>query len=173
MTSLAKFCGVDESYKYYEQTGYRDIAADSPLAPYVKWARDAGLMDGSNGSFLPDEKLTREQMATVVARYLTALGLASMDTAQTSYKDDARISAWAKAGVALCTQEGILQGSNGSFLPKGKLTRGPDSSDFVPPERAIKTQIPGCGIPCPGNFSRNLTVSLDKLRGFAYCNAAI
>ena len=123
VTSLAKFCGVDESYKYYEQTGYRDIAADSPLAPYVKWARDAGLMDGSNGSFLPDEKLTREQMATVVARYLTALGLASMDTAQTSYKDDARISAWAKAGVALCTQEGILQGSNGSFLPKGKLTR--------------------------------------------------
>lgn len=71
VTSLAKFCGVDESYKYYEQTGYRDIAADSPLAPYVKWARDAGLMDGSNGSFLPDEKLTREQMATVVARYLT------------------------------------------------------------------------------------------------------
>ncbi len=123
VTSLAKFCGVDESYKYYEQTGYRDIAADSPLAPYVKWARDAGLMDGSNGSFLPDDKLTREQMATVVARYLTALGLASMDTAQTSYKDDARISAWAKAGVALCTQEGILQGWNGSFLPKGKLTR--------------------------------------------------
>ena len=123
VTSLAKFCGVDESYKYYEQTGYRDIAADSPLAPYVKWARDAGLMDGSNGSFLPDDRLTREQMATVVARYLTALGLASMDTAQTSYKDDARISAWAKAGVALCTQEGILQGSNGSFLPKGKLTR--------------------------------------------------
>ena len=123
MTSLAKFCGVDGSYKYYEDTGYRDISADSPLAPYVKWARDAGLMDGSNGSFLPDEKLTREQMATVVARYLTALGLASMDTAQTSYKDDARISAWAKSGVALCTQEGILQGSNGSFLPKGKLTR--------------------------------------------------
>lgn len=92
VTSLAKFCGVDESYKYYEQTGYRDIAADSPLAPYVKWARDAGLMDGSNGSFLPDEKLTREQMATVVARYLTALGLASVDTAQTGYKDDARIS---------------------------------------------------------------------------------
>ena len=123
VTSLAKFCGVDESYRYYAETGYRDIASGSELAPYVKWARDAGLMDGSNGSFLPDDRLTREQMATVVARYLTALGLASMDTAQTSYKDDARISAWAKAGVALCTQEGILQGSNGSFLPKGKLTR--------------------------------------------------
>ena len=72
---------------------------------------------------MPDDRLTREQMATVIARYLTALGLASVDTKQTGYKDDARISAWAKAGVALCTQEGILQGANGLFLPKGKLTR--------------------------------------------------
>lgn len=27
VTSLAKFCGVDESYRYYAETGYRDIAS--------------------------------------------------------------------------------------------------------------------------------------------------
>ena len=123
VTSLARFCGIDESYRAFSETGYRDIANTSALAPYVKWARDAGLMDGSNGSFLPDDKLTREQMATVVARYLTALGLAEADVPPTSYTDQARISAWALDGVALCTQEGILQGANGAFLPKGKLTR--------------------------------------------------
>lgn len=123
VTSLAKFCGVDESYRYYAETGYRDIASGSELAPYVKWARDAGLMDGSNGAFHPDDYLTREQMATVVARYLTALGRAPGGAAQTAYKDQSRISAWALDGVALCTREGILQGSNGAFLPKGKLTR--------------------------------------------------
>ena len=123
MTSLAKFCGVDESNRYYAETGYRDIASGSELAPYVKWARDAGLMDGSNGAFHPDDYLTREQMATVVARYLTALGRAPGGAAQTAYKDQSRISAWALDGVALCTREGILQGSNGAFLPKGKLTR--------------------------------------------------
>ena len=123
VTSLAKFCGVDESYRYYAETGYRDIASGSELAPYVKWARDAGLMDGSNGAFHPDDYLTREQMATVVARYLTALGRAPGGAAQTVYKDQSRISAWALDGVALCTREGILQGSNGAFLPKGKLTR--------------------------------------------------
>ncbi len=123
VTSLAKFCGVDESYRYYAETGYRDIASGSVLAPYVKWARDAGLMDGSNGAFHPDDYLTREQMATVVARYLTALGRAPGGAAQTAYKDQSRISAWALDGVALCTREGILQGSNGAFLPKGKLTR--------------------------------------------------
>lgn len=123
VTSLAKFCGVDESYRYYAETGYRDIASGSELAPYVKWARDAGLMDGSNGAFYPDDYLTREQMATVVARYLTALGRAPGGAAQTAYKDQSRISAWALDGVALCTREGILQGSNGAFLPKGKLTR--------------------------------------------------
>ena len=123
VTSLAKFCGVDESYRYYAETGYRDIASGSELAPYVKWARDAGLMDGSNGAFHPDDYLTREQMATVVARYLTALGRAPGGAAQTAYKDQSRISAWALDGVALCTREGILQGLNGAFLPKGKLTR--------------------------------------------------
>lgn len=123
VTSLAKFCGVDESYRYYAETGYRDIASASELAPYVKWARDAGLMDGSNGAFHPDDYLTREQMATVVARYLTALGRAPGGAAQTAYKDQSRISAWALDGVALCTREGILQGSNGAFFPKGKLTR--------------------------------------------------
>ena len=123
VTSLAKFCGVDESYRYYAETGYRDIASGSELAPYVKWARDAGLMDGSNGAFHPDDYLTREQMATVVARYLTALGRAPGGAAQTAYKDQSRISAWALDGVALCTREGILQGSNDTFLPKGKLTR--------------------------------------------------
>ena len=123
VTSLAKFCGVDESYRYYAETGFRDIASGSVLAPYVKWARDAGLMDGSNGAFHPDDYLTREQMATVVARYLTALGRAPGGAAQTAYKDQSRISAWALDGVALCTREGILQGSNGAFLPKGKLTR--------------------------------------------------
>ena len=123
VTSLAKFCGVYESYRYYAETGYRDIASGSELAPYVKWARDAGLMDGSNGAFHPDDYLTREQMATVVARYLTALGRAPGGAAQTAYKDQSRISAWALDGVALCTREGILQGSNGAFLPKGKLTR--------------------------------------------------
>lgn len=123
VTSLAKFCGVDESYRYYAETGYRDIASGSELAPYVKWARDAGLMDGSNGAFHPDDYLTREQMATVVARYLTALGRAPGGAAQTAYKDQSRISTWALDGVALCTREGILQGSNGAFFPKGKLTR--------------------------------------------------
>lgn len=123
VTSLAKFCGVDESYRYYAETGYRDIASGSELAPYVKWARDAGLMDGSNGAFHPDDYLTREQMATVVARYLTALGRTPGGAAQTAYKDQSRISTWALDGVALCTREGILQGSNGAFLPKGKLTR--------------------------------------------------
>ena len=123
VTCLAKFCGIDESYKASSDTGYRDVDNDSSLAPYVKWAYDAGLMDGSNGSFLPDDKLTREQMATVVARYLTALGLASADVQPSDYKDQPRISTWAVNGVALCTQEGILQGTNGAFLPKGKLTR--------------------------------------------------
>ena len=88
-----------------------------------------------NGAFHPDDYLTREQMATVVARYLTALGRAPGGAAQTAYKDQSRISAWALDGVALCTREGILQGSNGAFLPKAKAYPRADCRNCVPPER--------------------------------------
>ena len=121
---LARFAGIHVFYPTDGAAQFSDVDPASDLAPYIAWASDSGIVTGfDDGTFRPGQTLTREQMATVVARYLTALGLASVDTAQTGYKDDARISAWAKAGVALCTQEGILQGSNGSFLPKGKLTR--------------------------------------------------
>ena len=123
VTSLAGLCGIDESYKYYDETGYTDIEQDSALAPYVKWARDAGLMNGSDGAFLPEKRLTREQMATVIARFLIVRGQTREVSAELNYADSAQISSWAKNGVALCTQEGILQGANGRFRPKGRLTR--------------------------------------------------
>ena len=39
------------------------------------------------------------------------------------YEDVSIISSWAIDGVALCTEMGILNGSNGKFLPQGNLTR--------------------------------------------------
>lgn len=74
VTSLAKFCGVDESYRYYAETGYRDIGIGQRAGALRQMGARRGLMDGSDAAFHPDDYLTREQMATVVARYLTARG---------------------------------------------------------------------------------------------------
>ena len=66
-------------------------------------------MAGANGAFHPDDYLTHAQTATVVARYLTALGRAPGGAAPPAYTDKSRTSASAIAGVALSTRQGILQ----------------------------------------------------------------
>ena len=120
--ALGRFCGVSGAYDA-GQPLYSDVDADDPNAPYIRWAHDAGLMIGAGGQFRPDRTLTREQMATVIARYLALLGSAQADCPAPDYTDAARISGWAKDGVAQCTAGGILQGSHGAFRPRGTLTR--------------------------------------------------
>lgn len=120
--ALARFCGIPDTYRAGEPPLYSDLSAGDANASYIRWAHDAGLMLGTGDCFRPDRTLTREQMATVIARYLALTGTAQEASAP-DYADSASISAWARDGVALCTALGILQGSHGSFHPKGTLTR--------------------------------------------------
>ena len=123
VTALAKANGVLDSYPLDGLGAYADLSADDPRAPYILWANDAGLMIGAGGSFLPENSLTREQMATVVSRFLSARGDAIRVGSLRQYADADKISDWAEQGVRICTGCGILQGSNGKFSPQGKLTR--------------------------------------------------
>ena len=108
-----------------EDTGYADVSSDDPDAPFIRWASDAGLMIGTGGQFSSDATLTREQLATVLARYLTLQGEAEAPALSLAevYSDADAISGWAADGVARCTALGLLQGSGGAFHPKGTLTR--------------------------------------------------
>ena len=69
--------------------------------------------------------LRREQLATVLSRYLTLQGAADAPALALpeTYSDADAISGWAADGVARCTALGLLQGSGGAFHPKGTLTR--------------------------------------------------
>jgi len=123
VTALGKLSGVLDTYGEQTASPYSDVAATDALAPYAKWADESGLMGGYNGAFHPGSLLTREQMATVVSRYLTSLGKAQPGGTTDVYSDAAQISSWASDGVALCTSLTILQGSNGAFRPQASLTR--------------------------------------------------
>ena len=124
-TAFGRFCGITDAYRAGEDTGYADVSSDDPDAPFIRWASDAGLMIGTGGQFSSDATLTREQLATVLARYLTLQGEAEAPALSLAevYSDADAISGWAADGVARCTALGLLQGSGGAFLPKGTLTR--------------------------------------------------
>ena len=55
----------------------------SDLAPYIAWASDSGIVTGfDDGTFRPGQTLTREQMATMLARFYALSGICLLYTSR-------------------------------------------------------------------------------------------
>ncbi len=122
--AFARFSGIQDLYPADLALQFTDVPADCVNAPYISWACGAGLIIGyPDSTFHPDDTLTREQMATILARYMQMRGVYAEGSVE-RYTDAARISGWAREGVGMCTELGLLQGAGGGrFNPLGRLTR--------------------------------------------------
>lgn len=98
-----------------------DVSEGSWYYKYVSAAYHNGWFSGKTASnFEPDEGITREEMAVVIAR------LADFDEADMTSKfaDDEKISSWAKESVYKLANAEIISGRpNGEFAPQDKITR--------------------------------------------------
>ncbi len=92
------------------------------------WAKDAisiayanGIVKGfEDGSFKPNELITREQMATIV---VNAFKLESKQSNK-QFMDQSLISPWAKESISTIVEHGIFSGyQDGTLKPKGSATR--------------------------------------------------
>ena len=121
---LARFAGIHVFYPTDGAAQFSDVDPASALAPYIAWASDSGIVTGfDDGTFRPGRTLTREQMATMLARFYALSGITAAGSAD-GYADADAISAWAVNGVALCTARGLVQGDpQGRFRPQSDLTR--------------------------------------------------
>ncbi len=92
----------------------------------MEWAVANGIIAGyGNGLFGPDDSITREQMAAILYRFASFLGVlpASMDTVF-NYPDAPSISDYAKPAALYCQTTGIIGGlSGGVFAPRETATR--------------------------------------------------
>lgn len=105
---------------------FTDVNANAYYAPYVAWAQQQGIVNGvSAHAFDPSAVISREQMATILSRYIDSASLALPDTAsRASFADDKVISAYAKDAVYNMQQSGILLGKPGNrFDPQGTAVR--------------------------------------------------
>ena len=124
VTALGRLADIDpNSYK----TGkFTDVKADAYYAPYVNWAAEKGIVNGTSATtFSPDTNITREQMAVIMANYAKKLGY-DLPVAHdaVTFADNAQISGWAAKEVKAMQQAGILAGKGGNrFDPKGTATR--------------------------------------------------
>ncbi|MBQ4602205.1 MAG: S-layer homology domain-containing protein [Clostridia bacterium] len=124
VTVLGRLSGIDASK--FNGTSFKDIKADRWSAPYIKWAADNGIVSGYNdGSFAPTNGITRQEICSVVKRYLDKFGIAiDRVNAEKSFTDSAKIAAWAKEAVTYCQTRGIISGdAKGAFNPSKTATR--------------------------------------------------
>ena len=98
---------------------FTDVSAGDWFMPYVAKAVAQGFVKGfEDGSFKPNDFVTREQMAVMVSNALQLT-----DGGETSFSDNADISAWASDSVGKMYRKGYISGSNNEFRPLDSATR--------------------------------------------------
>ena len=105
---------------------FTDVAAGKYYTDAVAWAVENHLVNGyGDGTFGPNDNITREQMSALLYRYaefkgydLTARGDLS------GYTDASQISDYAVTAMQWATAEGLVNGmGDGTLAPRGNSTR--------------------------------------------------
>ena len=99
----------------------------------VIWAADNGIVKGHNdGTFRPNDNISREQIAAILDRYATfaEITLPVIRDYQ-GFNDDAKIDGYAKVSIERLYKSGIMNGKqNNLFDPKGYATRAEAAAMF-------------------------------------------
>ena len=114
---LVNFSDVQDSSKYYYDA--------------VNWASNNGIVTGyqsgpNAGKFLPNNNITREELAIMLQRYQTMVngGSVNFDEKTLIYKDSGEVSNWAIGGMKWAVSLGIIKGNaDGTLNPNGNATR--------------------------------------------------
>ena len=109
------------------ETTFQDVAEGKYYTEGVAWAAKAGVVTGYTADiFAPEDVITREQLAVMLARYAKLIGMDTKADAKSldQFADGKNTGSWAVDGVAWCVENGILQGKGGNVLdPTTNVTR--------------------------------------------------
>ncbi|WP_158289589.1 S-layer homology domain-containing protein [Paenibacillus flagellatus] len=112
-------------------TPFADVSADAWYYVYVALAKEQGLVQGSGGTFRPEDPLTREELAVLIVR---AMGLETeaqqkakeleADGRAPSFADGRTIAPWASAYAETARIRGLMNGVEADrFDPQATATR--------------------------------------------------
>ena len=110
---------VNTNFGY--NTPFADVDAHTYYAKAIQWAAQMGIVTGfSADTFGPEQTVTREQFATMLARYAKATGADIAEGADISaYADASSVSDWATSFVKWAVGADVM-GQNTDVLAPGK-----------------------------------------------------
>ncbi|MBQ3900254.1 MAG: S-layer homology domain-containing protein, partial [Clostridia bacterium] len=106
---------------------FTDVPAGKWYSDAVGWAQDTGIVEGyRDGRFHGNNKITRQEMAVMTARYLSYAwaDLPDSPSAVGKYADESKISGWARPSFETVRRIGLIMGDqNGNANPGALATR--------------------------------------------------
>ena len=109
----------------------------------VAWCMSKGIVTGytsgpNAGCFLPDNEVTREELATMAYRFAKWAGVKTANPPSASFNaasDTWAVSSWARDAMVWCGASGVLTGFTGEdrplLLPQGTATRAQAAKIFT------------------------------------------
>ena len=112
------------------QSNFVDVPSDTWYTQAVNWAAANKIVNGiGNDKFAPDDSITREQICTIVARYVEYRAKKDGKTYKTTEKektfpDADQIGEYAKEAVKKCQMWGLIEGNEKGYMnPLNTATR--------------------------------------------------
>ena len=105
---------------------FTDVADGLWYTDAVIWASSNGIVNGyENGRFGPNDDITREQIATILMRYVNWKDMDTSTTNElTSYTDAGQVSTWALDAMKWANAKGLITGRTETTLtPLSTATR--------------------------------------------------
>jgi len=111
------------------KAAFNDVSAESSYFAYVQDALSQNLIDIGDGSFNPDGKVNREEMAELIVRALGYNSLAEYDELfNVTFADAAKTKQKGQAAIVLGL--GIMSLKDGKFVPDREATRAEAATAF-------------------------------------------
>jgi hypothetical protein len=99
---------------------YGDVSTDTWYTEAVRWAASQGVVSGyGDGTFGPNDPITREQLAVMLWRYSGSPAA----TKELYFNDTDEISGFALEALRWAVENGILNGDGGRLAPQNQATR--------------------------------------------------
>ena len=114
---------------------FTDTKKNTWYSEYIGWAVENGIITGfPDNTFRPNDKITREQIAAAISRYIEAEGInmPRRSTAPDSFADEGKISKWAKEYMEVLRRAGIFNGDqNENCNPQVNISRAEAATVIV------------------------------------------
>lgn len=105
---------------------FADVPVESYYFSAISAAKAAGIAQGSDNHFRPDEAISRQDLITLAYRAFLNAGYIAETTELTSldaFADKDLIAEYAKTAMASMVSAGIIKGADGNVNPLGNATR--------------------------------------------------